>query len=61
MMTYLADFPDLLDLMAAHQDNADGSKDGGALGGSQKHLFTPHLPMDDLLHGIKNKKYYKGE
>lgn len=67
MMQYLADFPELLDLMAAQHDSSSGCEGGrdsqGALGGhgkGQGYLFAPHLPMDDLLHGIKNKVYYKG-
>lgn len=63
MMQYLADFPELLDLMAAQLDSHEGGEEnaqGGRGDGRGEHLFEPHLPMDDLLNGIKNKQYYKG-
>ena len=70
MMRYLADYPELLDLMAAQHDTNEGASGPGGGSGTtpgqgqgqgQGYLFVPHLPMDDLLHGIKNKKYYKGK
>ena len=63
MMKYLADFPELLDMVAAHEESKMTGHEAHANDGVSHpgHLFYPHLPMDDLLRGIKNKIFYKGQ
>lgn len=49
---YVTDYPELLDLVAADDSDATSC--------ITKSAYPAHLPMNELMIGLKSKKYFRG-
>lgn len=55
---YVSDFPELLDLVAADDLSMQVTSEGGPA--QSRLLFPLHLPMNEVLEGLKSRKFLKG-
>jgi hypothetical protein len=54
---FIAEYPELLDLVAADDSASSG---GGSSGADSAQLFPAHLPMSEVQEGLKNRRLLKG-
>jgi len=54
---FVTDFPELLDLVAADDS---GMQVGGAGSAQPRMLFPLHLPMNEVMEGLKTRRFLKG-
>ena len=63
---YVTDYPELLDLVAAEEEterdlaHSDGASSSGGAPKQPALLFPLHLPLHEVLDGLKSRRFLKG-